>query len=80
MKYIVVLSDGMAGRPLEELNGKTTLEAADTPVMDRLAKTAEIGTAAMVPSGMARAVIRRICPSWDMTQTYITLEDLPWKL
>lgn len=50
MKYIVVLSDGMAGRPLEELNGKTTLEAADTPVMDRLAKTAEIGTAAMVPS------------------------------
>ena len=53
MKYIVVLSDGMAGRPLEELNGKTTLEAADTPVMDRLAKTAEIGTAAMVPSGMA---------------------------
>lgn len=53
MKYIVVLSDGMAGRPLLELKGKTTLEAADTPVMDRLAKTAEIGTAFMVPSGMA---------------------------
>ncbi len=32
MKYIIVLSDGMAGRPLEELDGKTTLEAADTPV------------------------------------------------
>lgn len=53
MKYIVVLSDGMAGRPLLELEGKTTLEAADTPVMDRLAKKAEIGTAFMVPSGMA---------------------------
>ena len=26
MKYIVVLGDGMAGRPLEELEGKTTLE------------------------------------------------------
>ena len=33
MKYVVLLSDGMAGRPLEELNGRTTLEAAATPVM-----------------------------------------------
>ncbi len=53
MKYIIVLGDGMAGRPLEELGGKTTLEAAKTPVMDALAKDAEIGTASMVPEGMA---------------------------
>lgn len=53
MKYIVVLSDGMAGRALEELDGKTTLEAAHTPVMDRLAKVSELGMAAMVPEGMA---------------------------
>ena len=53
MKYVIVLSDGMAGRPLEELGGKTTLEAAKTPVMDRLAVNAEIGMAAMVPEGMA---------------------------
>ena len=53
MKYIVVLSDGMAGRPLEELGGKTTLEAADTPNFDRLAEKAEIGLASMVPEGMA---------------------------
>ena len=52
MKYVIVLSDGMAGRPLEELGGKTTLEAAVTPVMDRLSQTAEIGMAAMVPEGM----------------------------
>ena len=31
----------------------TTLEASDTPVLDRLAKTAEIGLASMVPEGMA---------------------------
>ena len=42
MKYIIVLSDGMAGRPLEKLGGKTTLEAADTPNFDRLAEKAEI--------------------------------------
>lgn len=53
MKYIILLSDGMAGRPLEELGGRTTLEAARTPVMDALAKEAEIGTASMVPEGMA---------------------------
>ena len=43
----------MAGWPLEELGGKTTLEAASTPVMDRLAADAEIGTASMVPEEMA---------------------------
>ena len=53
MKYVVVLSDGMAGRPLEELNGMTTLEAASTPVMDRISPVSEIGTASMVPGGMA---------------------------
>ncbi len=53
MKYIIVLSDGMAGRPLEELGGKTTLEAAGTPNFDRLAEKAEIGLASMVPEGMA---------------------------
>lgn len=53
MKYIIVLSDGMAGRPLEELGGKTTLEAADTPNFDRLAEKAEVGLASMVPEGMA---------------------------
>lgn len=53
MKYVVLLSDGMAGRPLEELGGRTTLEAAKTPVMDALAERAEIGMASMVPEGMA---------------------------
>lgn len=53
MKYIVVLSDGMAGRPLEALNGQTTLETARTPEMDRLAPMAEVGLTSMVPEGMA---------------------------
>lgn len=36
MKYIVVLGDGMADKPIEELGNKTPLEYADTPTMDRL--------------------------------------------
>ena len=39
MKYIVILCDGMADEPLEKLGGKTPLEAARTPNMDRLAKS-----------------------------------------
>lgn len=53
MKYIVVLSDGMAGRPLKELGGRTTLEAAYVPEMDRLAPMSEVGLVSMVPEGMA---------------------------
>ncbi len=53
MKYVIILSDGMAGRPLDELGGKTTLQAAETPVMDSLAPLSEIGMASMVPEGMA---------------------------
>ena len=53
MKYIVILCDGMADEPIDRLEGKTPLEAARTPNMDRLAKNAEIGMARTVPEGMA---------------------------
>lgn len=53
MKYIVVLGDGMSGLPLDELDGKTTLEAAKTPVMDEMAGKGEMGMVQNVPAGMA---------------------------
>lgn len=37
MKYVVVLCDGMADEPLEELGGMTPLEKAHTPNLDRMA-------------------------------------------
>lgn len=52
MKYIVILGDGMADNPIEEIGGKTPLEYADTPMMDKLAKMSEIGLAANIPGGM----------------------------
>ena len=48
-----MLCDGMADEPLEELGGRTPLEAAVTPNMDRLAKVSEIGMVRTVPEGMA---------------------------
>lgn len=38
MKGIILVMDGMADRPLKELGYKTTLEAAETPNMDKLAE------------------------------------------
>lgn len=52
MKYIIVLGDGMADWDIDSLGGKTPLEYANTPEMDRLAKMSEIGLAKMVPEGM----------------------------
>ena len=52
MKYVIILADGMAGETRQDLLGKTTLEAADTPMMDELAKDSEIGMVCMVPDHM----------------------------
>ena len=52
MKYVVVLGDGMADEPLEQLGGMTPLEYAKTPEMDRLAMVSEIGLAKTIPDGM----------------------------
>jgi 2,3-bisphosphoglycerate-independent phosphoglycerate mutase len=51
MKYLVVIGDGMADEPLPELGGKTPLEHARTPVMDRLASEGSCGLLATVPPG-----------------------------
>ncbi|MDD7185046.1 MAG: cofactor-independent phosphoglycerate mutase [Oscillospiraceae bacterium] len=52
MKYLVMLCDGMADYPIESLGGKTPLEFADTPCMDRLAKDSEVGLVKTVMDGM----------------------------
>lgn len=52
MKYIIVLGDGMADEPIEQLNGKTPLEYAKTPVMDKLSKQAVVGMVHTIPDGM----------------------------
>ena len=53
MKYILVLGDGMADEPIEELNGLTPLAYAKTPVMDELSAQAEIGMVHTIPEGMS---------------------------
>src|SRR5580765_352871 len=51
MKYAIIIPDGAADDPLPELNGKTPLEAAKTPNMDRIAMEGRQGTARTIPEG-----------------------------
>ncbi len=52
MKYLVILGDGMADRPMESLGGQTPLEYANTPMMDELASKGETGMVHTIPDGM----------------------------
>lgn len=52
MKYVVVLGDGMADEPIEALGGKTPLEYANTPTMDKLSAMSEVGMVHTIPEGM----------------------------
>lgn len=52
MKYFVLLGDGMADYACRELDNKTPLEAANKPVIDRLASGGTMGLCKTVPDHM----------------------------
>ena len=52
MKYVIILADGMADEPLQELGGMTPLEYAKTPMMDDMAGKGIIGMVQTVPQSM----------------------------
>jgi 2,3-bisphosphoglycerate-independent phosphoglycerate mutase len=49
MKYIVLLCDGMADYPLDELGGLTPLQALDIPNMDHIARKGKCGQTQTIP-------------------------------
>lgn len=51
-KAIVLIIDGAAGWPVDEFDGRTTLQAAATPHLDRLAQEGMVGLTRTVPAGM----------------------------
>ncbi|MCF7871018.1 MAG: cofactor-independent phosphoglycerate mutase [Candidatus Omnitrophica bacterium] len=55
MKHIIIVPDGAADKPIEELGGKTPLEAAETPNIDSLAKKGILGRVKTVPKGFIPA-------------------------
>ena len=53
MKYVICVPDGCADEPIDALGGRTPLEAAAMPTLDRLAARGEVGRAAVIPPRMA---------------------------
>jgi 2,3-bisphosphoglycerate-independent phosphoglycerate mutase len=52
MKHVILLGDGMADFPIEVLGGKTPLEYAHTPHMDRMAAEGTLGLIDTIPQGL----------------------------
>ena len=53
MKYAIIIPDGAADHPLEELGGRTPFEAAHKPHTDRISIEGRQGTVATTPDGLA---------------------------
>ena len=49
MKYLLIIGDGMADNPVEQLGGKTPLQAAHIPNIDRLAAHGIVGSVVNCP-------------------------------
>jgi 2,3-bisphosphoglycerate-independent phosphoglycerate mutase len=55
MKYAIIIPDGCADEPQESLGGKTPLQAARTPNMDRIARAGVVGLSNNVPPSLTPA-------------------------
>src|SRR4029077_19658869 len=55
MKYAIIIPDGCADEPQETLGGKTPLQAAHTPNMDRVARAGVVGLSNNVPPSLTPA-------------------------
>jgi len=51
-KYVIIVPDGAADEPLEQFDGQTPLEAAQTPNMDRISTQGRLGLVRTVPEGL----------------------------
>ncbi len=51
MKYILIIGDGMADDPLEELGGRTPLEVCSKPYFDSLSERGTLGLVQTIPEG-----------------------------
>lgn len=52
MKYVVLVPDGCADEPVDELGGRTPLEVAAMPHLAALAARSEVGRATVIPGGL----------------------------
>jgi 2,3-bisphosphoglycerate-independent phosphoglycerate mutase len=51
VKYVIIIPDGGADLPIDELGGRSPLEAANLPNLERLARAGRVGSAVTTPPG-----------------------------
>ncbi|EMI22446.1 putative homoserine kinase [Rhodopirellula maiorica SM1] len=62
MKYVIIIPDGCADEPIESLGGRTPLQAANLPAMDRLAAAGALGLANNTPDHLpAGSEVANLC-------------------
>ncbi len=52
MKYLLLIGDGIADRPVRELGGKTPLESAEMPTLRSIEKKSRVGRSLTVPENL----------------------------
>ena len=57
-KYAIIIPDGAADNPIDEFDGKTPLEAAETPNIDAIAIEGRQGLVHTIPPGMAAGSVK----------------------
>ena len=72
MKHIIILGDGMADHAVERLGGKTLLQYADTPYMNRLAREGRTGRLMTIPDGFlpGSEVANTAILGYDLNKVY----------
>ncbi|MBN1311357.1 MAG: cofactor-independent phosphoglycerate mutase [Anaerolineae bacterium] len=72
MKAIIILGDGMSDYPVEHLGGKTPLQAANKPSLDRIAREGRMGLFETIPDGLSKgsAVANLSVLGYDPATTY----------
>ena len=72
MKHIIILGDGMADLPVKRLGGKTLLQCANKPTMDRLAREGRCGRLLTVPEGFppGSEVANTAILGYDLNRVY----------
>lgn len=72
MKHIIILGDGMADHAVDRLGGKTLLQYADTPYMNRLTREGRTGRLMTIPDGFlpGSEVANTAILGYDLNKVY----------
>ena len=72
MKHLIILGDGMSDHPIASLGGKTPLQYANTPSLDRIAREGRTGLLVTVPDGFSPGseVANTAILGYDLNEVY----------